>query len=148
MDDLAGKINEILNDPQAMQQVSALAGMLGNSGGQQPAAPQPEQPPQSNNNNGLANLGNLGNLNALAGLLGGQPKPQNQQTNPMSNEMMQTVLQIMPMLNSFQQEDDSTRLLTSLRPLLSRERQKKLDEAAKIMKVFRLLPLLKSKGIL
>ena len=146
MDDLAGKINAILNDPQAMQQVSALAGMLGNSGGQQPT-PQPETP-RSSDNTGLANLGNLGNLNALAGLLGGQSKPQNQQANPMSNEMMQTVLQIMPVLNSFQQEDDSTRLLMSLRPLLSRERQKKLDEAAKIMKAFRLLPLLKSKGIL
>ncbi len=146
MDDLAGKINAILNDPQAMQQVSALAGMLGNSGGQQA----PQAPPanaQPVDSGALASLGSLGNLGALANLLGGQ---QNQPGQPpaMNSETMQAVLQIMPLLNSFQQEDDQTRLLHSLRPLLSRERQKKLDEAARMIKIFRLLPLLKSKGIL
>ena len=29
MDDLTGKLNEILSNPQAMEQVNALAGMLG-----------------------------------------------------------------------------------------------------------------------
>ena len=44
MDDLTGKISEILNDPQAMEQVNALAGMLGMSGN----APRREPLPQRN----------------------------------------------------------------------------------------------------
>ncbi|MDD5952846.1 MAG: hypothetical protein PUC32_04240 [Oscillospiraceae bacterium] len=142
MDDLAGKLNELLNDPKTMQQVSALAGMLNANPPQ--SAPKQESPPQNSGGTGLANPAAL---NALAGLLGQQsnaPTPPPQQ----NQELMQTVLQIVPMLNSFQQEDDGTRLLRSLRPLLSAERQRKLDEATKIMKVFRLLPLLKSKGML
>lgn len=143
MEDLAGKLNAILNDPHAMEQVSALAGMLG-SGQQQESLPQPPPPQNGGSSTGLSNLGDLG---ALAGLLGNQQKNQSQQSAG-NTEMMQTVLQVMPLLNAFQQEDATTRLLMSLRPLLSRERQKKLDEAAKLLKVFRLLPMLKSKGIL
>lgn len=135
MDDLAEKLNQIFNDPQAMQQVSALAGMLNASH----QSSQEEQVSSSGNSTDLANSGNLG---ALASLLGGQ-----QQSQP-QNEMMQSILQIMPMLNRFQQEDEGTRLLQSLRPLLGPVRQKKLDEAAKMMKMFRILPLLKEKGIL
>lgn len=139
MDDLTGKLNAILNDPQAMQQVSALAGMLQNSR----QSPQEETSQQAGNTTDLANLGGLG---ALAGLLGSQQnKPQ---SSPAQNDLMQSVMQIMPMLNSFQQEDDGTRLLQSLRPLLSPPRQKKLDEAARMMKMFRLLPMLKTKGML
>ena len=44
--------------------------------------------------------------------------------------------------------DDSTRLLAALRPLLGEARQKKLDEAAKILKLLHLLPLLKESGVL
>lgn len=139
MDDLTGKLNAILNDPQAMQQVSALAGMLQNSA----QSPQENTSAQTGNSSGLANPGGLG---ALAGLLGGQTQPS--QNNPAQNDLMQSVMQIMPMLNSFQQEDDGTRLLQSLRPLLSPPRQKKLDEAARMMKLFRLLPMLKTKGML
>lgn len=141
MEDLAEKLNAILKDPHAMEQVSALAGMLGS--GQQGQPPQPS-PQNGGNSTGLSNLGDLG---ALAGLLGNQQKSQSQQQAG-NSEMMQTVLQVMPLLNAFQQEDATTRLLMSLRPLLSRERQKKLDEAAKLLKVFRLLPMLKSRGIL
>ena len=45
------------------------------------------------------------------------------------------------------QEDDSTRLLYALRPLLGAERQKKVDEALKILQMMRLLPLLKESGV-
>ena len=46
------------------------------------------------------------------------------------------------------QEDDATRLLRALRPLLSQARQKKVDEALKILQMLRLLPLLKESGVL
>lgn len=42
MDDLAGKLGEILNSPEGMKQVQELAGMLGLSGsGQGSSEPEP-----------------------------------------------------------------------------------------------------------
>ena len=68
--------------------------------------------------------------------------------NGVSPEMLNTVMKIAPLLGSINQEDDNTRLLHALRPLLKSERQKKLDEAIKIMRMLKFLPLLKEQGIL
>ena len=142
MDDLTGKISEILNDPQAMEQVNALAGMLGMSGNAPPSGTSaPKEPPPAANP-----LGALGNLGALGSLLGGNHPPA--AAPALDNDMAQTMMKILPLLGSIQQEDDNTRLLRALRPLLSEERRHKLDEAAKIMQMLKLLPLLKSQGIL
>ncbi len=85
----------------------------------------------------MGNLGGLGNaLSALGGNNGASP------------EMLNTLMKIAPLLGTFNQEDDNTRLLYALRPLLKIERQKKLDEAIKIMRMLRFLPILKEQGIL
>ena len=47
-----------------------------------------------------------------------------------------------------QDNNDAARLLSALRPLLNEARQKKLDEAGRILKLLRLLPLLRESGIL
>ena len=168
MDDLTGKISEILNDPQAMEQVNALAGMLGMSGNAPPSGtPAPKEPPPA-----ATPLGALGNLGALGSLLGNNPPAA---APALDNDMAQTMMKILPLLGSIQQEDDNTRLLRALRPgtrlvlvgdadqlpsvgpgnvfsdLIRsgrEERRHKLDEAAKIMQMLKLLPLLKSQGIL
>ena len=44
-------------------------------------------------------------------------------------------------------DDDTTRLLNSLRPFLSREKQEKLDRAEKMIKFIRIIPLLKDNGL-
>lgn len=134
MDDLAEKLNQVLNDPQAMEQVNSLMQMLGSGEG----TPAPAAPPAAQNGP---------DLTALASLLGGQPK---QQAASVGNqpELMQTMMKILPLLQSLQEDDDSTRLLRSLRPMLGKERQKRLDEVTKLMQVFRLLPLLRSGGVL
>ena len=62
--------------------------------------------------------------------------------------MTAMLLRAAPLLASANREDDSTRLLAALRPLLGEARQKKLDEAAKILKLLHLLPLLKESGVL
>lgn len=152
MDDLTGKLNEILNNPQAMEQVSALAGMLGlGSEAGSPASPAPKEAPQSTpapaasplsalgNLGNLGNLGALGNLGGLGNLLGGGGG---------NAEILQAVTKLLPLLNQFQQEDDNTRFLRALRPMLGDERRKKLDESIRIMQMLRLLPLLKKEGIL
>ena len=64
------------------------------------------------------------------------------------NPMMTMLLRAAPLLASANQEDDATRLLAALRPLLGEARRKKLDEAVRILKLLHLLPLLRESGIL
>ena len=113
MDDFSDQISKILNDPQAMEQIRSMAGMLGaeNKPQSQPA------PNQSNNSN-----------------------------NMMSPEILNAVSRIMPLMSEYNKEDDGTRLLAALRPFLSRERQKKLDEASKMLHILRFLPMIQKLG--
>lgn len=113
MDDLAGKLSELLSSPEGMERIKNLAGMLGQS------APPPEPP---------ATPSPSGNSLGLDG------------------DMLKTIMKMAPLLSSFRQEDDSTRLLRALRPLLGHERQQKLDQAIQMLQMMRVLPLL--KGIL
>ena len=176
MDDLAGKLNEILNNPTEMAKFQQMANNLlahlqavkgkQNNAPEQPAQQSPQQS-QSNstggidfsqlasllgqqsapaqapqtNNNPLGALSSLGGLGNTLGALGGGG-------NGVSPEMLNTIMKIAPLLGSINQEDDNTRLLHALRPLLKSERQKKLDEAIKIMRMLKFLPLLKEQGIL
>lgn len=158
MDDLAGKISEILNDPESMEKIKSLSGMLGVSpDGQSSGAPAQVPVPASTQTQQNANplealLGSLGGgntggnntggLGALSGLMGNGG---DQGINP---EMLQSIIKIAPLLSSVQQEDDNTRLLYALRPFLKPQRQKRLDESANMMRMFKLLPLLKGSGIL
>ena len=56
-------------------------------------------------------------------------------------------MKIAPLLSTIRQEDKNTRLLRALRPMLGQERQRKLDEAEKMLQMLRILPLLKGTGI-
>lgn len=201
MDDLTSRINEVLSDPQAMQQINSLAASLG-LGNSMPNTPTPpgQNAPAGNNPlqgldlsslanllgnagaapsgggnisqspgaaggldtakiasllsslagaNGLGALSGLlggnngGGLGALSGLLGGGGGG-----GGLDGDILQTVTKILPLLTAFRQEDNNTRLLHALRPLLGAERQKKADEAIKILSMLRLLPILRGQGIL
>lgn len=98
----------------------------------------------------------LEQIKGLTGLLGqsdfsaqtNKPKPsefppKNDFINP---EMLGTVMKLAPMLQSMNTEDDSARLLKALKPFLSEEKCKKVDEAIKLIGLMKLLPLLKSSG--
>lgn len=226
MDDLTGKINQVLSDPQAMQQLNSLAASLGlgNAGSSAqggngsppsgtPAAPPGQSTPAGNSqqmpdlsalaallgnagsaapgggniaqnsdaNGGLdlaklapllSSLGGAGGLGALSGLLGGNSGGGlgalsgllgggsggglgalsgllgGGSGGGLDGETLKTVSRILPLLTTFRQEDNNTRLLYALRPLLGPERQKKLDEAVKMLSMLRLLPVLREQGIL
>ena len=62
-------------------------------------------------------------------------------------DSMSMIMKLAPLLSHFQEEDDNTRLLTALRPLLKEERQAKLDTAKKLMQLYKMLPLLKEQGL-
>ncbi len=54
----------------------------------------------------------------------------------------------LPLLGAGGGNNDSRALLLALRPFLSASRQKRIDEAAQIVKMLDLLPLLKQSGLL
>ena len=64
-----------------------------------------------------------------------------------SPDMLGTLFKIMPLISSLGKDDKYTKFLKSLKPLLSEERQKKLGDSAKILKLMRILPLIKNQGL-
>lgn len=143
MDNLENAIGNILSNPDAMKKISELSKSLGLGGDQ-------KEPPISEKN-AKGDLGTLSNLlnfgssseetesgNPLASLL--SPSPEN-------TEIMGKLVKFLPLLKGMNKEDDSTRLLQSLRPFLSEHKRKRLDEAAKMIKVIRLLPMLRGTGL-
>ena len=119
MEDLAAAVQSILNDPQSMAQ---LQGVMNSLGMNPPQAPAPATPPVQQKPAAAAPLNLLNTLNN-------------------SDPMTAMLLRAAPLLASANREDDSTRLL-------GEARQKKLDEASKILKLLHLLPLLKESGVL
>ena len=124
-------------DPAMLQN---LMSSLGNSGTQNSSA---------NQDSGVnsAMLQNL--MNAMGGG-GGQSNTDNRgnENNAQMMQMMSAFSKIAPMMQQMNQEDDASRLLKALRPMLSPKRQTKLDEAIKIMRMMRMLPMLKGSGVL
>ena len=58
------------------------------------------------------------------------------------------MLKLQQVMAAFHNEDDNTRFLQALRPLMREDRRHKVDEVLRMMKLFSLLPLLKESGIL
>lgn len=118
MEDMAGKISELLSDPGTLQQIMSLTSMLG---GDSEETTNALPPPQKN-----------------------EPPPQEEEeTSLLSGDMMQTMLRLAPLLGNLNQEDDTSRLLQSLRPFLSEGRREKLDQANKILQLLKILPVIK-----
>lgn len=125
MEDLAGKLNELLNDPEIMKQIKDLSGSFGNQEGNNE-----QVKPESKEHNSESSS------NSIPGLDGFSP------------EMLSTIAKLVPILSSFNQEDKYTSFLQSLRPLLSEPRKRKLDESSKFLKLMQILPILKDKDII
>jgi len=117
MSDISSQINNILSDPDMMRQISEIGSMLS---GQNNSPPLQETKP----------------------LL---PKPP--PADILGTDGLQAVMKIMPILNRLKQDDDTTKLLRAIKPFLSEERQKKLEEAIKIIRIINILPLLKKSGL-
>lgn len=87
-------------------------------------------------------------LGAQLGLSGAEPKkPEPKPEPPAGGEMMSAITQLAPMMSSFSQDDEVSRLLSSLRPFLSEEKRQKLDKAQRLMKLVRIIPLIKDSGL-
>lgn len=117
MDDLMSKLNELLKNPENMEKFKNLSNMLGL-----------DSKPPSGGDGFSKSDGNC-------------PPP------AADGEAIKMVAKLAPILSGFRKEDESTILLNALRPFLSEKKQKKLDEAIKLLQFVRILPLIKSSGI-
>lgn len=164
MDDIQELIGKIMSDPQAMSQLESMGKQLGLDIPNNNSGNNPGQNHSENNNQGgsfpqinqdlLSGLMNNPQLLSLLGGTNNNSGNQNHQSglakshSSFGGEALTSIAKLMPLLSSLNTEDDTTRLLEALRPFLGSTKQKKLDEAKKMLRLLKILPLIKSKGIL
>ncbi len=93
---------------------------------------------------GTPGLGSL--LSALSG--GSPPGGEQAASNPLGNIDFNMILKIQQAFSAMSQNDKNTALLLALKPHLSEERQRKVDQAVLMMKILRILPMIADSGIL
>ncbi len=81
-----------------------------------------------------------------------EPKPQAQlvqesDSSLLGDDTLATITRLAPVLRQMQSDDDTSRLLFALRPFLSEEKRHKLDNAEKMIKFIKIIPLLKDNGM-
>lgn len=124
MGDFEEKLNQILSNPQAMEQIMSLANSIagppgqGDQEGQGADSPASEQSPPSSAPMGA--LGGLGDL--LSGLDAG------------------AMGKVMELFSVYQRQgDEKAQLLAALRPFLRPERQSRLEQAIRITRLGRVI---------
>ncbi len=129
-------LNAILNSltPDDIENLKqTAASVLGGMENNKPPRQEPEikhskqEASQINFDDLLKNMGGFGNL--------GMPD-------------LSQLSAIMPILQAFNSQDERLDFINALKPLLSEERQKKADEATKLVKLMSVLPLLRERGIM
>lgn len=148
-DDIAQKINDLLNSEDGLNRIKQMAEMFGLGG----------------NSDGGPDLSALGSLFSQGKDDGGGTNTRsrndysyNQQgnggTDPLGglgdlfkNIDISKVMRIMGAYSG-SGNNDNTRLLLALKPMLSDRRQGRVDEAIQMMKLIAILPLIQESGIL
>ena len=124
MSDIASQINQVLSNPEMMEQIKALSGLFGQS-----AAPS-------------VNAADNVNSESVSPIV--QPSP----LDMLGTDGLQAAMKFVPLLSELKKDDETTRLLHAIKPFLSPARQAKLDEAVRLLRVIRILPLLKNQGLI
>lgn len=97
----------------------------------------------------------IASLQSMASSLfgGGSSEEKNEEAKQQSDPPMgidpKTMASVASLLSKMQSrgDDDNTRLIAALRPLLSEKRRRRADDAIKILQLFEILPLLKDSGV-
>lgn len=124
MDDMLGKMGAILSDPESLQQLQELAQMLqqdGESDGSQENAPSEEKSHSDSENSDSGDKGGFD---------------------------FSMLLRVQELMGAMQNNDDDTKLLLALRPHLKEQRQKKVDQAVKMLKLYAVFSAVKENGLL
>jgi len=120
MEDLTEKLTSLLGDPEIMDKIQNLSGLFGSSDN--------KNDEETVNNNK-------------------EPAKEKSDDFGFSPDMLGALFKIMPLISSLGKDDKYTKFLRSLKPLLSEERQKKLGNSAKILKLMQIIPLIKDQGL-
>lgn len=123
MEDLMGKLQEMLSDEESMNQIKQLAEMLGG------AAEAPDG--GSGKNEEAVKTDDCGGSGA-----GGFPFD------------IGMLMQLQGLLQSVSSEDKNSALLLALKPHLREERQERVDKAVKLLKLFAVFTVVKESGLL
>ncbi len=173
--DIASKLSEIMEDPKGMENLKSLANSLFAGAG---SVPEPAPPQNSGgapdlssllsslqggaNSSGTPDLSSLlaglqnsgGNgggapdlSSLLASLGGGGGNSDGGDGAGMSPQDLSMMMKVFSALNN-NKDDDRSRLLYSLKPHLSAERQERVDKAVKLLRLAGLLPLIKDFNLL
>lgn len=122
MDDVMGKIGAILSDPESLQQLQELAQML----------------QQENASDVADDASDKTSENTHA------------ETNTESTDGFDfnMLLKIQELMGAMHNSDEDTELLLALRPHLKEQRQKKVDQAVKLLKLYAIFSAVKENGLL
>lgn len=131
-DDLMNKLNEVLNDEESMKQIKELASMLGADD-------------SSDNTNPPFDISKI---------LGGETQNNTESDNaklpasPAPDIDIGKIMKLKGMIEASGKSDKNVALLLALKPLLKEEKQAKVDQVIKILRLLTMLPLLKESGLL
>ncbi|MBQ2688144.1 MAG: hypothetical protein IJF52_05915 [Clostridia bacterium] len=89
----------------------------------------------------------LKSLGSALGLDTGNTPPKSMPFINQSDDMTSTLMRLAPLLADMSKDDEVSCLLNALRPFLSEPRRERLEQAGKMLKVMKLLPLLRGWGI-
>ena len=117
MDDLQAMLTQLLDSPDGMDKIKSLANSLLNSS--QDSSPNTPAASESSHNDQLPAI---------------------------SGDEIATVMTLVKALKN-DQEDERSKLLLALRPHLKEERQHKVDQAVKLLKLAKLAPLFSQSGL-
>ena len=122
MDDLMGKIQEMLSDEESMKQISELAQMFSSSDNTKTKSSESPSKPDNARSE-------------LPGSIG------------MGDFDFTKILKVKEIMHNAS-HDKNAEFLLALKPLLREERQSKVDKAVKMLKLFTVWTVLKDSGLL
>lgn len=122
MEDLTAALQNFLGSEEGAKQLEELSKMLGL-----------DSPEEKKDNSDIG------------GMLNGLFKNEENDAPPFTPA---DILKFQKLIKSFQNDNPNTVFLKSLKPLLKEERQQKVEEAVRIMKLLSVLPELRESGML
>lgn len=123
MDDLIGKISELLSDEESFKQISELAQMFMSD-----ASDNSDENSTKNSDKEFSEDNTAENL--------------------FNSFDFSKILKLQELYGVFSKNDKNTDLLLALKPHLNEEKQEKIDKAIKILKLLAVWNLLKDSGLL
>lgn len=135
MEELGARLGELLGSAEGMEQIVTLLSSLGV--GEKTAAP---ASPVTSAGEGPDIGALLGMLSSLAG--GEAPAVEKAPVTGLDPSLLVRIMQVMNRIN---EPDRNTQLLQALAPFCGEHRQKRVEEAAQLLRILRLLPLLEGE---